>query len=74
MIRTRTVIGQRLQAVSYTHLDVYKRQGLASSAEDAVAQVQRARPAVVLGAAQVDLLRHWQLVYQAQTVIITTAE
>nr|WP_245754479.1 phosphatase PAP2/dual specificity phosphatase family protein [Candidatus Accumulibacter aalborgensis] len=50
------------------------RTGLASSAEDAVAQVQRARPAVVLGAAQVDLLRHWQLVYQAQTVIITTAE
>jgi protein-tyrosine phosphatase len=39
------------------------RTGAASSPEAAVAQVQQARPAVVLGSAQIDLLRRWQLQY-----------
>ena len=42
------------------------RTGRAASAEEAVAQVQRARPAVVLGAAQIDFLRHWQRTCRAQ--------
>lgn len=36
------------------------RTGQAGSAEDAVAQIQTARPAVVLGSAQIDQLRRWQ--------------
>jgi protein-tyrosine phosphatase/membrane-associated phospholipid phosphatase len=39
------------------------RTGMAKSPEAAVAQVQKSRPAVVLGSAQIDLLRRWQLQY-----------
>lgn len=39
------------------------RAGLASSVEEAVAQVRRARPAVVIGKAQVARLRQWQQEY-----------
>jgi protein-tyrosine phosphatase/membrane-associated phospholipid phosphatase len=39
------------------------RTGAATSPEAAVALVQKSRPAVVLGSAQIDLLRRWQLQY-----------
>jgi protein-tyrosine phosphatase len=39
------------------------RSGAASSAAEAVAEVQRARPAVVLGRAHIDLLCRWQQQY-----------
>lgn len=39
------------------------RAGIAATPEEAVAQVQKARPAVVLGPPQIDLLRRWQQQY-----------
>ena len=39
------------------------RAGIHATPEEAVAQVQKARPAVVLGRAQIDLLRRWQQQY-----------
>ena len=39
------------------------RAGIAATPEEAVAQVQKARPAVVLGPPQIDLLRCWQQQY-----------
>ena len=39
------------------------RAGIAATTEEAVAQVQKARPAVVLGPPQIDLLRCWQQQY-----------